>query len=510
MRLRRSLGWAGAVGLLGVGGLVAGGDVTTPAARTASTSSTASTAVAVWETTGNQAQLLAAQPGTSFAAGNASSGPVTTGQTCFLFFCWGGTTKPAVPAIAVDDTQRFQAMLGVGGSLTDSSAYVLMHDMSAAQRAGVMTQLFDPTKGAGLDILREPVGANDFATASYTEDDMPAGQSDPTLAHFSIAHDLVNLIPTIKQALAVNPGIQIVGTPWTAPAWMKSGGSLDGGSLLPADLGVYASYLVKYVQSYAAQGIRIAALTMVNEPDDTQTSYPGMTMSEAQEAALAPILGADLAAAGLSTKILGFDSDWSDSSYASSLLGTPSAGKYLAGTAFHCYAGDPTAQVPIQAAYPTKSIYETECSGTNAYPSFSGNLVTGTSNSINYVRDWSGSLLLWNLVLDQSFGPTNGGCLNCVPNVSVNSRTGAATYNVEQYVQGQFSRFVRPGAVRVASTDLGSGSIETVAFQNPDQSNVLVALNSSQSTQTFAVQWSGRSFQYTIPSGAVQTFTWPG
>jgi glucosylceramidase len=507
MSLRRSLGWAVAVGLLGIVGLVAGRHVATPALRTVSTSSTQ---VAVWETTGNRAQLLARQAGASFAPGSAASGAVTTGQTCFLFFCWGGTTTAAVPGIGVDNAQRFQGMLGVGGSLTDSSAYVLLHDTTAAQRAGVMTALFDPAKGIGLDILREPVGANDFATADYTEDDMPAGQSDPALAHFSIAHDLVNLIPAIRQALAINPAIKIIATPWTAPAWMKTGHSLDGGSLNPADLGVYASYLVKYVQAYAAQGIRIAALTMINEPDDPQTSYPGMTMSEPREAALAPILGADLAAAGLGTQILGFDSDWSDSSYAAGLLGTPSAAKYLVGTAFHCYAGDPSSQIPLQAAYPGKAIYETECSGTNAYPSFPGNLVAGTSMVIDYVRDWSSSVLLWNLVLDQSFGPTNGGCLNCVPNVSVNSRTGGVTYNVEQYVLGQLSRFVKPGAVRVASTDLGSGSIETVAFQNPDQSNVLLALNSGQSATTFAVRWSGQSFTYTIPAGGVQTFTWPG
>jgi glucosylceramidase len=467
--------------------------------------------VQVWETTGDQTKLLAPQTSTSFTAGSTAVAPASAAQTCFLFFCWASAAStPAVPAITVDNTQRFQPINGVGAAITDSSADVLMHDMSATQRSAVMTQLFDPTRGIGLDVLREPIGASDFSTANYTEDDMPAGHTDPALAHFSIAHDLVNLVPVLKQALAINPHIEIVATPWTAPAWMKTSGSLDGGSLNPADLGVYASYLVKYVQAYAAQGIPITALTMVNEPDDPQTSYPGMTMSEAQEAALTPILGADLAAAGLGTQILGFDSDWSDASYATGLLAAPSAARYLAGTAFHCYAGDPSAQLPVETAYPTKGIYETECSGTNSYPSFSGNLVTGTGMVINYLRDWSSTVMLWNMVLDQNFGPTNGGCLNCVPNVTVNSRTGAATYNVEQYVLGQISKFVKPGAHRVASTDLGTGSIRTVAFQNPDLSNVLVALNTSTSAETFSVGWSGQSFTYTIPSGAVETFTWPG
>ncbi|HEX3873467.1 MAG TPA: glycoside hydrolase family 30 beta sandwich domain-containing protein [Solirubrobacteraceae bacterium] len=512
MRLRRGVAWAAAAGLLGVGGIVASEHSSTGTRRTAVSTPTP---VAVWETTGDQSRLLAQEPGASFVSGgtpSVSSTPTKTAQTCVLLWCWGGTatSASASASITVDNTQRFQTMTGVGASITDSSAYVLMHDMSAGQRAAVMTQEFDPTRGIGLDVLREPVGANDFSTSNYTEDDLPAGQTDPTLSHFSIAHDLVNLIPAVRQAIAINPNIQIVATPWTAPAWMKTSGSLDGGSLIPADLGIYANYLVKYIQAYAAQGIRIAAVTMVNEPDDQQTSYPGMTMTESQEAALTPILGHDLASAGLKTQILGFDSDWSDASYATSLLGTPDVAKYLAGTAFHCYAGDPSAQVPIEAAYPTKSINETECSGTNAYPAFNTNLVVGTTSIISYIRDWSSTAVLWNVALDENFGPTNGGCGNCVPNVSVNSTTGAATYNVEQYVLGQFSRFVKPGAVRVASTSLGSGSIETVAFQNPDASNVLVAVNTDTTAETFTVGWSGRSFTYTIPAGAVQTFTWPG
>jgi glucosylceramidase len=473
----------------------------------------AATAVAVWETTGDQTQLLAPQPGASFgpvapAVGATSVPP----QTCLLVFCSGGSPAGGTatqPTIDVDDTQRFQQMDGFGGSLTDSSAYVLINDMSAGQRAAVMTQIFDPVNGIGLDYVRVPIGANDFSTGDYTEDDMPSGQADPTLAHFSIAHDLEDLVPVLREALAINPKIRILASPWSAPAWMKTTGSLDGGSLIPADFAVYASYLVRFVQAYAAQGITITGLTMQNEPDDAETSYPGMTLTPADEEALAPILGQDLAAAGLDTQIIGFDSDWSDASYAASLLGTPSAAAYLAGTAFHCYAGDPSAQLAVESAYPAKGIYETECSGTNAYPSFAGNLVIGANSLvIDAVRDYSKTVMLWNLVLDQNFGPTNGGCLDCVPNVTVDSATGVATYNVEHYILGQVSRFVEPGAYRVASTDLGGGSIETVAFANPDGSDVLVVLNASASAETFAVEWRDQTFSYTIPSGALQTFTW--
>lgn len=442
--------------------------------------------VDVWETSYDGSQLLTPQAVAGFAPG----------------------TPGGPEVITVDDRQRYQVMEGFGAAITDSSAYVLRHDMSASQRATVMTRLFDRTRGIGLDYLREPIGANDFSTSSYTEDDVPAGHSDPALAHFSIAHDLADLIPVLKQALTINPQIKIVASPWSAPAWMKTNGSLNGGSLRAGDFGVYAAYLVKFVQAYARHGIKITALTMENEPDDPETSYPGMTLTAAQEARLAPILAHDLARAGLHTQILGFDSDWSDASFAASLLGS-GAGRYLAGTAFHCYAGAPSAQLAVQSAFPDKGIYETECSGTNAYPSFGGNLVNGTSNLvIGAVRDYSKTVLLWNMVLDQSFGPTNGGCSNCIPNVTVDGANGHAKYMFGYYVLAQVSRFVEPGARRVASTDLGQGNVETVAFENPDGTNVLLALNTNTSTEQVTVEWKGRSFTYDIAAGSVDTFTW--
>jgi glucosylceramidase len=444
------------------------------------------TLVHVWETTGDRTKLLSPLPGTRFGAGNART----------------------ATSIVVDDEHHYQQMAGFGAAITDSSAYVLTHDMSRAQRAAVMTELFDPVHGIGLNYLREPIGATDFSTADYTEDDAPAGQTDPTLAHFSIAHDLQDMIPVLKQALAINPKIQIVATPWSAPAWMKTNKWLIGGTLDPAYLGAYAHYLVKFVQAYAAHGIRISAVTMQNEPDSSPSGYPGMALSAVQEADLAPVLGQDLAAAGLHTKILGFDSDWSDASYALNLLDSPTASRYLAGTAFHCYEGEPDAQLSVEEAVPAKGIYETECSAYDAYPKFDSDLVNDTRTLvIDSIRDWSKTVLLWNLVLNQRFGPTNGGCADCIPNVTINSSTGVATYNVGHYVLGQVSRFVKPGAYRIASTSPAAG-LDTVAFQNPDGGVVLLVLNSAGSGQNVTIRWDGQSFTEAIPATSVQTLTW--
>ena len=444
------------------------------------------TVVHVWETTGDRTKLLAPLPRTRFRAG----------------------IRSAEASIVVDGHQ-YQQMAGFGASITDSSAYVLTHDMSRAQRAAVMTELFDPARGIGLNYLREPIGANDFSTADYTEDDVPAGLTDPSLAHFSIAHDLQDVVPVLKQALAINPKIRIVATPWSAPAWMKTNQSLIGGTLEPAYVGVYAEYLAKFVKTYAAHGIRITALTMQNEPDSSPSGYPGMALSAAQEAELAPALSHDLAAARLHTAILGFDSDWSDAVYAVKLLDSRAAFRYLAGTAFHCYAGGPDAQLSVEEAAPAKGIYETECSAYDAYPDFGTDLVNDTRTLvIDSIRDWSKTVLLWNLVLDQRFGPTNGGCVDCIPNVTINSSTGVATYNVGHYVLGEVSRFVQPGAYRIASTS-PTGGLETVAFENPDDEVVLLVLNGAAHGRQFAVRWDGQAFTEAIPAMSVQVFTWP-
>jgi glucosylceramidase len=442
--------------------------------------------VQIWETTGDGSKLLAQQHPGQFVPSRAD----------------------VAGSIVVDDRRRYQPMLGFGASITDSSAYVLLHDMSAAQRSSVMSALFDPVHGIGLDYLRQPIGSNDFATGTYTEDDAPGGRTDITLAHFSIAHDMQSIIPVLRGALKLNPRIQILATPWTAPAWMKTNQSLIGGTLDPRYLTVYAQYLVKFVQAYARYGVPIAALTMANEPDYSPVSYPGMLLSSDAEAALVPLLARDLAAAHLRTEIIGGDSNWADYAYSLRLLDTPGARRYLAGTAFHCYAGDPSGQGLVQAAFPDKQILETECTGYASAPGFAANLVNGTRMLvIDGVRNWSRTVLFWNMVLDQNSGPTNGGCLDCIPNVTVNSATGAAEYNVEYYVLGQISRFVVPGARRVASTS-PVGNLSTVAFLNPDGGRVLLVLNAGSTPVRFTARWDGRSLRYSLPGSSVATFTW--
>lgn len=453
------------------------------------TQASAATAVSVWETTADGSQLLSPQAGAAFASG----------------------AGPAGETITVNPATTYQTMTGFGASFTDSSAWLVYN---SPQRNAIMTKLFDPTNGIGLSFLRQPIGASDFSTSLFSYDDMPSGQTDPSLADFSIAHDQSYILPILKQALALNPQATVMATPWSPPGWMKTSGSMIGGTLQSSDYQAFANYLVKFAQAYQAAGVPISLITPQNEPEYSPSNYPGSTFTAAQEESfIANNLGPALASSGLSTKILGYDHNWNDTSFPETLLSNSASSQYVAGTAWHCYSGDPSAQSTVHNAYPGKDTYFTECSGSqssNPANTFSDSLDWQTENLIiGATRNWAKSVVTWNMALDPSGGPSMN-CTTCTAAVTVNNSAGTASYNAEYYVLGQASKFVKPGAVRVDSNTFGSGNIEDVAFQNPDGSTAMVVLNSdTANSHSFNVSENGQSFSYTLPAKAVATFTWP-
>jgi glucosylceramidase len=477
--LTASLG-AAALIAAGIGGLSPG------AAHAAS-----GPAVSAWETTADQSQLLAPQASATFNAGSGS----------------------ASQTITVNPSTTYQSMTGFGASFTDSSAWLVAN---SPLRSQIMTKLFSPTNGIGLDFLRQPIGASDFSQSLFSYDDMPSGQTDPTLAHFSIAHDNAYILPVLQQALSLNPNVTVMATPWSPPGWMKSSGSMIGGSLNSGDYQVFADYLTKFVQAYDAAGVPISLITAQNEPEYSPSNYPGSTFTASQEASfIGNNLGPDLQKAGLSTKIIAYDHNWNDTTFPETILGNSTAGPYTAGVAWHCYAGDPSAQTTVHNAYPNKDTYFTECSGTqssNPADTFADSLDWQTENLIiGATRNWAKTVATWNMALNPSGGPSMN-CTNCTGVVTVDNSADTATYNAEYYVLGQASKFVKPGAVRIESNTFGSGNLEDVAFRNPDGSNALIVLNAdTANAHTFNVDENGQYFSYTLPARAVATFTWtPG
>lgn len=418
------------------------------------------------------------------------------------------STSGSAVHVSLDERTRYQSMDGFGAALTESSAHLLMQ-LSPSARTAALRSLFDPVTGAGMDLVRLPLGASDFALSRYTYDDLPTGQADPSLSRFSMAHDDAEIVPVLREALRINPSLRVMGTPWTAPAWMKTSRSLVGGTLRDDSTDVYAAYLVRTVQALRERHIPLRFLTLGNEPRYAPRDYPGMLLSPAQQGALATSVARRLAQAGITdVQLIGYDHNWDDTSFASRLLAPPAPHTALAGTAFHCYAGHPSAQSIVHDAAPDKGIWFTECSGGGWATQYAGNLAWNADTLLlGATRNWARSVLLWNLALDPTGGPHTGGCGNCRGVLTIDPATGTVSRNVEFDILAHAGKAVRPGAVRVATPESVHG-VKTVAYVNPDGTHALIAYNSWRTDQTLVVDTASSHVGAPLPAGSVVTLRW--
>lgn len=458
------------------------------AARAARTSADAP--VQVWLTTADHVRALDPAPGAAF-----------------------GQRRKRPIHIEINPGQRFQEMVGFGASITDSSAWVIQNYLSAGQRDELLRELFGRDgNGIGLSFARLTIGASDFSRHHYSLDDPPDGQPDPQLRHFSIEPNRADVIPVTRAALAINPELKVMASPWSAPGWMKSGGSLIRGTLLPEYYDAFARYFARYVDAYAAEGIPIFALTVQNEPDYEPWDYPGMRLNApARLRFIRDHLGPLLARRANPPLIFDWDHNWDKPAEPMEVLADPVARQYVGGVAWHCYGGHVSAQSRVHDAHPDKDVYHTECSGGDWEPVRSGGLPLQMRRIvIGATRHWARGVLFWNLALDENRGPYTGGCPTCRGVVAIDSQNGRITRTDEYYALAHASRFVRPGAHRIASTETGS-DIDNVAFRNADDGSiVLLVSNSAKEARRFSVASGGSSFRYELPPSSVATFLWAG
>ena len=410
------------------------------------------------------------------------------------------------PTIVVDTTQTYQTMDGFGYALTGGSAQV-MKQMSASARASLIKELFaTDSTSLGISYLRVSIGASDLDASVFSYDDGPA---DPTLANFSLAPDQTALIPVLKEILAVNPAIKILGSPWSPPLWMKSSSNSVGGSLLPQYYDSYAQYFVKYIQGMKAAGITIDAVTLQNEPLYGGNN-PSLVMQGSEQAAfIKNNVGPAFRAAGLTTKIIAYDHnpDSNGLAFVSTVLGDAGASPFVDGSAFHLYGGTIDALTGVHNSFPSKNIYFTElwtqAPGTS---SFGSDLKFHAQNlEIGAPRNWSRNVLEWNLASDQNFGPhTPGGCDQCLGAVTISG--DQVTRNVAYYSVAHASKFVRPGSVRVATNV--PGNLQNVAYKTPNGKRCLVVLNTGTTLQSFNIQHKGKVVSTSLYGGAVATYIW--
>ena len=444
----------------------------------------------VVQTTQNLTDALAVMPAQSFSADRPRSAGV----------------------IRVNPAIRYQTMIGFGAAMTDTSAWLLNHELSPQVRGATMSALFSPA-GIGLDYVRIPMAATDYTASPepYSYDDMPSGQTDPSMAHFSIAHDEADDLPALREMLAVNPHIFTLATPWSAPPWMKENHSFNNEKLAgvvdPRYYPALAHYFVDFIQRYTAAGVPIDAITPMNEPN-SPSGWPGTNLSAADDATFLPQdLAPALNAAGLHPAIFGDDD--TELSDAQTLLSGPAAPD-LHGIAFHCYDGM-TQLTTLHDEHPSVPILVDECSP--------GIIPYATAEvPIDAARNWASGVQLWNLALDPQGGPFEGavswGCHACTGVITVDEQTGRATFGLNYYQLGQTTKFVQPGAARIDSTRLVSDGlgvgpgVDNVAFQNPDRSIVLVAYNNAPQAQTIAIAYKGGYLSYRMAAGATDTFIW--
>jgi glucosylceramidase len=411
--------------------------------------------------------------------------------------------------IDVDESRTYQEMVGFGAAMTDASAQLIQR-LPAGSRDAIMRELFGRESGIGLSFVRVPMGASDFSTRHYSYDDMPPGAHDSALAHFSIGPDRAEKLPALRAALALNPQLKVMASPWSAPGWMKTTGSLITGTLRPEYYAAFAAYFRRFIVDYAAEGVPIFAVTLQNEPAYEPANYPGMRLDPAARAELiGQHFGPTFAANGIAARILDWDHNWDAPASPLAVLADSAARRYVSGVAWHCYAGDVGVQDSVHAAFPAIDAYFTECSGGGWATNFGDNLKFDVGKLIiGTTRGWAKGVALWNLALDERSGPHLGGCDNCRGVITIDSRTGAVTRNVEYYALAHASAFVRPGARRVASTS-DVGGLQTVAFRNADDgSKVLIVLNGGPTAASFAMRSGTASFHYVLPAGAVVTLRW--
>ncbi len=403
--------------------------------------------------------------------------------------------------IEVDTNQKCQMINGVGAALTWSSAYVFKNYLTPETRLQLFRELFTP-EGIGINVVRLTIGSSDFSRGNHSYSETP----DTSLSNFTLAMDMDEVVPMMKEILAVNPNITIIASPWSPPAWMKSSNSMVGGNLLKQHYGAYANYLVKYIKAMQEQGIPIYGITVQNEPEFGTATYPCMLMSaQEQNEFIRYYLGPRMAQNGLTTRIILFDHNCDSPQYPISILNDSITRKYVDGSGFHLYKGEIEALCTVHEAHPDKNIYFTEQSGGGWAPNFGDNLLWYSETlMVKAMRCWSKTVLLWNLALDENDGPKNNGCSNCWGVVQVPSN-GAVKRNAEYYALGHFGKFVLPNATRLVST---MQKVSNVAFLNPDGSKVLIAVNTSGQPVAFTVKCGGRQFIYQMGGREVVTFRW--
>jgi glucosylceramidase len=409
--------------------------------------------------------------------------------------------QPAGAVIDVDPRKTFQTIDGFGFALTGGSAQWIVR-MTPAARQALLEELFASPAGLGISYLRVSIGSSDLNARTFSYDDLPAGETDEEMKRFDLSDDKANVIPVLKEILQINPKIKILGSPWSAPTWMKTNGNIQGGKLKPEYYTAYALYFLKYIQAMQANGIAIDTLTVQNEPfNDGNT--PSMQFFAKEEARfIRDYLGPLFEKNHMATKIVVYDHNCDAPEYPISILNDKDAARYVDGSGFHLYAGPITALTKVHNAFPKKNLYFTEMMVTDLHGFNTAEPLARIV--LGAVNNWSRNVILWNLGSDSKFEPhtNNGGCPFCEGAIVIEG--DKVTRTAAYYTIGQVSKFVPAGSVRIGSTQ----PIPNTAFKTPEGKIVVVVANPQTTEQAVSVRLHGEFVQTQLAPLEAITFRW--
>lgn len=407
-------------------------------------------------------------------------------------------------AIYVDTNQRFQKMVGFGGAFTEASAYTLSC-VSEDKRNEVIKAYFNRENGLNYSIGRVHIHSCDFALGNYTY----VEDYDHELKTFDISHDFKWVIPLIKDAMKERgEAIQILASPWSPPAWMKSNNEMNhGGKLLPEYFDAWANYYVKFIKAYREAGIPIDSITVQNEPAAVQVWDSCIYTAEEERDFIKNHLGPTLVKAGLGDiKLYIWDHNRDIIvERAKTVLEDPEAAKYVYGTGLHWYVSEEFEKVgKVHELFPDKHILFTE--GCQEGGVHIGAWHTGERygrNMIGDINNWCEGYLDWNICLNETGGPNHVNNL-CDAPIIVNTQNNEVIYNSSYYYIGHFSKYVQPGAYRVGCS-VNDDQLLTTAFINPNGEKVVIVMNQTEQNITYDLNIDGDIFNQTILPHSIHT-----
>jgi glucosylceramidase len=439
-----------------------------------------------------------------FAAKNRAW--TTTGHERFkeqAFPGWQANSDAGAQGIEIDASQKFQSMLGFGGAFTDASCY-LMSQMESEPRRQLMAELLGKD-GLEFSMARTCIGSSDYSRTAYSFDD--SSTPDPELKNFSIAHDRKYILPVLREAIHTNPELFVFSTPWSPPGWMKSGGSLLGGSMQKPSFPAYAEYFVKFLEAYKAEGVPVRAVTTQNEVDTDQDGrMPACLWGQEYETGfIRDHLGPAIQKAKLDTKIWILDHNYDLWGRAEDQLANPALAEFVDGVAWHGYMGKEDAMSRVHDAFPAKHAYWTEGGPDYTLPDYATDWAKWSGTFAGILRNWARCIVCWNVVLDEKGAP-NIGPFNCGGLLTLDSKTQKLSCSGMYWAFAHYSKAVRRGA-RVIATKGSFPKVDHVGFANPDGSYVLVLTNQGEQ-RDIRCRFDGKSLEAQLPANSVTTLRW--